>query len=306
MKLDTLPLVSVIAICHGHKNYVIQTLESIRNQNYPNLEFLIINNLKDDCEKIIENWIYENKVKCLFIQNEKPKSLVSNLNFGIERISGEFFQGISCDDILDENKFTAQIELFLKLDHNFAAVYSDMVYIDENGQELGRRNFDIFPDAELVKANPVNFLLRSGKVIPAPTLLLKTEIIRKIGGYPKDWIFEDWPLYLKLAQLGYQFKFIDKNLVFYRVLRGSFGHNQSKESISFCLSIFEKNQWNYNKNDAFQVSKWFSFVCRMSHYSLWLSLKKLFFFIKYNRINIKFLIKFIAYQFKAKKHISIM
>ena len=120
MSVPALPLISVIAVCHNHGPYVIQTLDSIRNQTYPNIELIIINNRKDECEGIIRNWIAEQNVKCTFIQNEQAKSITANLNYGLNHVSGVYFQGISCDDVLIKEKIEGQEIAFRNLNPDYA------------------------------------------------------------------------------------------------------------------------------------------------------------------------------------------
>src|SRR6185312_5660911 len=94
------PSVSIIAICHKHAAYVIETLDSIRNQTNSNIELIIINNVKDECEKIITDWTQKYQVNYLFIQNEQPKTVTKNCNIGLAYCTGKYFQVISCDDVL--------------------------------------------------------------------------------------------------------------------------------------------------------------------------------------------------------------
>jgi hypothetical protein len=59
------PLVTIIAVCHNHAPYVVETLESIMLQTYANIE-LIINNLKDECENIIQRSGFSTKGQWLY------------------------------------------------------------------------------------------------------------------------------------------------------------------------------------------------------------------------------------------------
>ena len=223
------PLVSIIAISHKHDAYLIETLDSIRNQTYPDIELIIINNVKDECEKIINGWIAKYEVNCAFIQNDQPISVTQNCNIGLAHCNGKYFQVISCDDILLPQKIKKQVEIFENLDDSYACVYSDLFYIDENGliqtnetvQEKKQKKWGtaLFPSGNL------KYELSLLSFIPPPGVLLKTQIIKKINGYDEKYLFEDWPMWIKLCKNNYQFKGINESLVKYRKKPGSLGSN---------------------------------------------------------------------------------
>ena len=87
----TCPLVTIISPCYNHSEFIIESLDSIRNQIYPNIEHIII----DDCSKDgsvlrIKEWISKHNYKCLFIQHNINKGISFTLNEGITLAKGEF------------------------------------------------------------------------------------------------------------------------------------------------------------------------------------------------------------------------
>jgi glycosyltransferase involved in cell wall biosynthesis len=225
------PLVTITAICHNHAPYVIETLESIRNQTYKNIELIIINNLKDNCRQIIEDWITTNGIKCRFIQNEQPLTISQNFNLALSFTNGKYFQTISCDDILMTSKIEKQVNFFEALDNNYAVVYGDELRINEYGDRIGEetlfqerlRKYNL---ATLAKGNLISFFSEVA-FLSAPSLLYKTEILRKMNGFDEDFFIEDWPLFLKLSKHGYYFDYIDEVVVKYRILSSSLSHSRN-------------------------------------------------------------------------------
>jgi glycosyltransferase involved in cell wall biosynthesis len=52
------PLVTVICLCYNHADYVIESLNSVINQDYKNIELIILDDCsKDDSVIIIESWL---------------------------------------------------------------------------------------------------------------------------------------------------------------------------------------------------------------------------------------------------------
>jgi len=260
----SLPLVSIIAICHRHAQYVLQTLDSIRNQTYAQVELIIINNVKDDCEPLIRKWIVEHQVDCEFIQNEVPLKITENLNLGLQHVRGAFFQGISCDDVLMPDKLNLQVNKFLSSDPNVACIYSDATFINEFGVEdlsesLQSRKekkwkLPLFAQGNLWKE------LNTLCYIPAPTVLLRTSVIMMLGKYNEKYSFEDWPMWLAMSKAGYEFGFVENSLVQYRVLNDSLGSNYASNSFGESLIRFYKDNID---NILFQNPKTFNsfFLC---------------------------------------------
>ena len=74
------PLVSIVALCYNHESYLKETLDSILNQTYKNIQLIII----DDCSKdnsisLIKNWIHKNKVECVFIAHKENRGVCKSL-----------------------------------------------------------------------------------------------------------------------------------------------------------------------------------------------------------------------------------
>jgi glycosyltransferase involved in cell wall biosynthesis len=228
-KVKEFPLVSIYAVCHKQVDYVVETLESIRNQAYPNIELIIINNVEDECEATIRNWINQHNVKCIFIQNKVPKTVTENCNMGLSLCNGKYFQGTACDDILLPHKIGKQVEVFETLNDSYAVVYGDMIYIDENGianvketvQEKKHLKWGtkLFPSGNL--KNELSLLA----FVPAPSGLLRTNVVKGLNGYDESYLVEDWPLWIKLCKHNYNFMPIEAPLVKYRVLSNSLGSN---------------------------------------------------------------------------------
>jgi len=67
--------------------------------------------------------------------------------------------------------------------------------------------------------HPVNDLptLYRGNPIPAPTVMMRTQAARRVGGYPR-WLTvgEDYLLYIRLLQAGWRFAFVDRTSAVYR------------------------------------------------------------------------------------------
>lgn len=241
------PLVTIIAICHNHALYVTETLDSIRNQTYPNIQCIIINNLENDGSKeVIETWIEKYQYPARFIQNQNPLSITKNLNIGLQYAEGTYFQCIACDDILMPMKIEWQVEVFENASDKVACVYGDALYIDEGSivttdetlQEKKQARWGLEKFAEGSLSTEISRLA----YIPAPTVLLRTSSVIQIGGYDESFIFEDWPLWVTLTQNGFLFIPVKSPVVKYRILSTSLGNDHANIAyLNSLLAFYKKN-----------------------------------------------------------------
>lgn len=239
MKLKNNPKVSIVAISHNHSKYIIETLNSIKNQTYPTIELIIINNLKDESEALINNWIEENKdFDVQFIQNDIPVLLLENSNKGLARVTGDYYQLLSCDDILLPHKIESQLEIFEN--NAISCVFSEVQLIDENSNPLNNSNlYQNYNDLQerILSDETITSKLSRGSYLKAPTVLLKTKDVKTLGGYDEKYYMEDYPLWLKLASKGHRFYYQNSKTVQYRVLPASHSRVRHLEIIKSKLKL---------------------------------------------------------------------
>jgi glycosyltransferase involved in cell wall biosynthesis len=124
------PLVSIIIPVYNGSNYVGNAIESAINQNYQNVEIIVVNDGSND------NFATKNKVN-QFIKNivylEKENGGVSTaLNLGLEKMNGEYFIWLSHDDILDHNFVMKAVEIFKEYDCESVFCRNGLLIQDKN------------------------------------------------------------------------------------------------------------------------------------------------------------------------------
>lgn len=235
------PLVSVIAICYNHSLFLVDTLNSIKNQHYENLEVLIVDSFSsDNSVELIKEYISSNRLTNwkLFCQS-KPTSICENLNFALGKIRGKYYQVISCDDLIAPTKLGTQVALFASSPESVGLVYSDYGHIDQHGEDikgetsmLGNHGFsgDKLPPSGYVFCDIL------GKwFVHTITCLISTDAARSIGGYDEKLTYEDTDFILRMAR-KYELRGTMDLLGFYRILENSFFRSRTKH---FYLSTCE-------------------------------------------------------------------
>lgn len=219
-----LPLVSMLAIAYNHKKFLVETLDSIIGQDYPNLELIIIDAASSDSSaEEIQNWVKGKGFPIQTIFQHTTKTITQNANEGLALASGKYFQIISCDDILEPSKISKQVDVFLQSDNRLAVVYCDAIKIDEYGKEINEPSFfeeRVWNSESQLPSGCIFPMLLQDYFIVAPTVLVDLEKVKNQGGYNSKSIMEDLDIFLRLSQ-NFSFKGISYKGVRYRILQTS-------------------------------------------------------------------------------------
>jgi glycosyltransferase involved in cell wall biosynthesis len=212
-----IPLVSIIAVCYNHSKYVEETLDSILNQTYENIELIIIDsNSPDHSVEVIQNWIDRNQVECTFIKQTEPRNVCQNLNEGLRIVTGEFFQGLSCDDVLLPDKIKNQIEVFSRVDQSYALTFSDAKLIDGASKLLNKTHIETHFSGIHIESGNMFLPLLKRCYIPAMSVLIRRSALERVGNYDETLAFEDYDMWLRLAR-HYKFWFEAEANTLYRI-----------------------------------------------------------------------------------------
>jgi glycosyltransferase involved in cell wall biosynthesis len=212
------PLVSAIALCYNHSAFVVQCLESIRAQTYPNIELIIMDDCStDDSVAIIENWISRQGIDCTFVVHRQNQGLCRTLNEAIRLAHGEYISLIATDDTWLPGKLSRQVAMMESAADSVGVVYSDAYQINDHGERLpdmfmdGYRRFLAVPEGDLKERLVV------GNFIPAMTTLIRRTVYERVGYYDELLLFEDWDFWLRVAE-HFTFAFSPYPSANYRIL----------------------------------------------------------------------------------------
>lgn len=119
------PRVSVITVCLNSAEFIKDTVESVINQSYPNIEYIIIDGKStDNTIEIIKS--YGEKITKLI--SEPDSGFYDAMNKGISLVTGEFVCILNSDDIfIDKSVIENVIEIFKNTGTD--CVYGDLYYV---------------------------------------------------------------------------------------------------------------------------------------------------------------------------------
>lgn len=131
-------MISVIVPVYNAEKYLSETIESLVNQTYKDLEILLIDDGSTDLSSIIcDN--YAKKYKCITVYHKKNGGLISAWEFGIKKSMGNYIAFLDADDCINVNTYEACIKAMDKYDCDLIVYGSAREY---------RKNFknDLFID----------------------------------------------------------------------------------------------------------------------------------------------------------------
>ena len=137
MKFNKQPLVSVIMSVYNEKeSWLIESIESMLNQSYRSLEFIIILDNPDNkkLENIIENYSSRDS-RIRYFKNGENLGLVRSLNKALSHVEGDFIARMDADDISMPGRIEKQFN-YLKSHPDIDFMGARCINIDEEGTEL--------------------------------------------------------------------------------------------------------------------------------------------------------------------------
>lgn len=249
------PLVSVVVVTYNSAKYVIETLESIYNQSYKNIELIIADDCStDNTEEICLNWLKEKSVRfvyTLFTKTSRNSGVASNANNGIRRSKGEYIKTIAGDDILLEDCILNNLQY--AIDNPMTEILFSRCKLFGLPEKL-LVSKDVFKYSyfNLDKRAFTYFILRSN-FIPAATSFYKRTVFDKIGYFMEEIpLLEDWPFWIKAVYNNVSISFNNVDTVLYRVHESSLSNATMRSeryiaSENLAKEVALKYQWKVNK-----------------------------------------------------------
>ncbi|MBN2486822.1 MAG: glycosyltransferase [Bacteroidales bacterium] len=301
------PLVSVIVVTYNSAEFVLQTLESVKEQTYRNIELIVTDDCsKDNSVEICEKWCRENQSRfkrAMVITTPFNTGIPANLNRAVKAAQGEWIKGIAGDDLFFPDAIEIFMDAFNADTRSEKSVFHARIapFNDNLAEE------PVFSDAEKIKSERFNqpgtsaseqftILLRFCPV-SAPAVFIKKTVLEELGYYNEKYKFwEDRPMWLKMTSNGIKLHYVDAPVVKYRLHTGSVQNNAGNTLFSrTLLSMMEAyreiiipyltRQERFLYNYLFGVRKLFFILFRNKKNFLTAASYKLLSMCAENRLN---------------------
>lgn len=204
--MNTLPLVSIVTPSFNQARFLDATIRSVLEQDYPRIEYLIVDGgSTDGSVEIIEKYaeglefsspLLEDRQQSVGIHkvnywvSEKDQGQTDAINKGFARAQGDILAWINSDDTYEPGAISAAVK-YLQEHPEVGLVYGDANFIDEGGRVIGK-----FAARQTDYAR-----LRRGYVhIPQQASFFRAGLWREVGPLDPSFYFAmDYDLWVRLA-----------------------------------------------------------------------------------------------------------
>ena len=195
------PRVAVVIPCYNHGTYLPETLDSVRQQTYPHVECVVVNDGSTDAATLeVLKAAERDGVRVIHQDNS---GLAAARNTGVRATDAPFFAPLDADDRIDPTFIETLLQPLLD-DGALGYCYSHVRFFGEatGGWEC--------PDYD-----PRKLLIENLSTVSA---VVRRRAFDEAGGYQPDMIygFEDWDFWIALLGAGYHGRCVPRPLFEYR------------------------------------------------------------------------------------------
>lgn len=187
--------ISLITATYNSAETVRDTLQSVLNQTFKDIDYIIIDgNSKDNTMDIVKEFEpkFEGRLRWV---SEKDKGIYDAMNKGVRMAQGDIVGILNSDDFFASNDVLEKVNAALTENPAIDGVYADVRYVDWN--DTGK-TVRMFSGKDFTREK-----LCWGKMPPHPSFYVKRECYDKFGLYSLDYpICADYDMFVKMIWIG--------------------------------------------------------------------------------------------------------
>lgn len=209
------PKITIVTPSYNQGEFLEETILSIVNQNYQNLEYIIIDGgSTDNSVDIIKK--YEKHIN--YWVSEKDFGQSHAINKGFSRATGDILNWINSDDLLCENALSTIANAYLKRENDRVIIIGNGYDIDEEGKIVSKRNVEKDENSALslkIKGKPIQ-----QSIFFSRSVLFESGGINPLLKFPMD------------IELYYKFGYLNPEIITVPEYLGSFRKHASSKTVS--------------------------------------------------------------------------
>lgn len=214
------PKVSIVIPVYNGADYLREAIDAALSQTYDNLEIIVVNDGSKDhgkTEKVALS--YGNQIHYYYKENG---GVSTALNYGISKMTGEYFSWLSHDDKYSETKIKDSVELlerFNDTDRANLIAFTGGIYIDSESKEI--KPFPVlFQELRVYHGLDVIQKMLKGNTLNGCCMLIPKTAFEKCGGFDELLRYnQDALMWDVIFTSGYNLVSDNKPNVMYRLHR---------------------------------------------------------------------------------------
>jgi glycosyltransferase involved in cell wall biosynthesis len=191
--MATAPALSVIMSVYNGARFLDEAVESILGQDFGDFEFLIVNDGSTDSSgAILEKWAAsDHRIKLI---NRENRGLVASLNEMLALAEAPLLARMDGDDIAMPNRFSLQVD--------YLNAHPEIGILGTNANDMSEDGKTVTTDVGYpLTPAPIETMLQQRPALCHPSVMMRTDIIRKLGGYREAFRHaEDYDLWLRASR----------------------------------------------------------------------------------------------------------
>ena len=193
------PLVSIVTPSYNQAHFIEKTIRSVVYQDYPNLEYYVLDAMSNDGTEAILDKYSSQITKAV---RAKDDGQADAINKGFELCSGEIMAYLNSDDCYATPYVVSKVVEHFAQNPTVDVIYGKREYIDEKGFFLQNYPFRSFSKDDLVEAC----------FVPQECVFWRKSIYEKAGNkVDKNFNFAmDYDLWLRFLEAGAEFLSVDE------------------------------------------------------------------------------------------------
>lgn len=211
-------LVSVCVPVYNGANTIEETIKSIIDQTYKNIEIIVVDNCSTDNTVSILRAIDDERLK-IYV-NDSNLGMAGNWNQCLKYVTGEYVHFVCADDLLHPECIRKKVDM-LKENDDVSMVISASELINEENKILLQRN--LFSENKICNGKKfAKKSFHSRNMYGEPSnVLFKADAQKRVGEFALNTFYStDWDMWIRLSCEG-NVAYVNEYLMKYRVATGN-------------------------------------------------------------------------------------
>ncbi|MBO5234071.1 MAG: glycosyltransferase [Prevotella sp.] len=243
-KTDRHPLISIIVTSYNYERYIVQTLDSLVNQTYDNVEIIIVDdNSQDSSVEIIKKYTedYPN-IRLLTHSDGQNHGLPESMLLGIKNAKGEYVAFCESDDYLHSEYIQQKIHIINTYED--VVIISNAIKMFGDPEDIKAREWVCSHIRKLLKQGGTPIDLRYNQefnFIPTlSSIMIRTDVIKSLNYDTPVSAWIDFWIYRQIL-IKYPLYFVDKELTFWRQHNSYNGLSESSKRVNQLEDFLKKS-----------------------------------------------------------------